>query len=144
MTEVVTERFIAEERGFGVHDATVMEQHIAQPGGEADPFYEQDKLLTRLVYVYLKTRFPMGYDWRVQSDLAQGVLKFSIPVLMGVCDWYAVNLRRAGSLDRAVLLGAGELLERYNLSRSIFDQAAFLTARAQHSKLLVPGRPIPG
>lgn len=150
MTEVVTEGFITEERGFGVHDATVMVQHVTPAGGEADPFKDADMALARHIRTYLVTRFPMGYEWCVNADLANGIIKFSIPVLMGVSHWYVVNLRRFKSaggpgtdLDRAVLHGAGEILERYRLSRSVFDQAAFLTAREQHSKLVVSGRAIP-
>jgi hypothetical protein len=143
MTEVITEGFITEERGFGVHDATVMVQHVTPAGGEADPYKEQDLTLAKWIRTYLLTRFPVGYEWCVRADLANKVVMFSIPLLMGTNHWYVVNLPRAGSLDKAVLHGAGEILERYKLSRSVFDQAAFLSAREIHSKLVVQGRPIP-
>ena len=144
MTDVVTEKFhVAENRGHGVHDSVIMEQHIPQPGGEADPFYEQDKTLAKWIHTFVTTRFPVGYEWCVRADLAKGVIMFSIPILMGVSNWYVVNLRKTPDLASAVLSGAGEILERYKLSRSTFSAAALLDAREQHSALVVPGRKVP-
>src|ERR1700722_19156644 len=142
MTEVVTEAFVTEERGHGVHDATLMVQHITPPGGEADPYKAADLALAMKVRAFLLTRFPVGYEWCVCADLAHGIVRFSIPILMGVKHWYVVNLRTT-PLDAGVLRGAGEILERYRLSRTLFDITAFLTAREQHSKLVAPRRAIP-
>lgn len=143
MTELVTKEFIPEFRGRGVHDATVMVQHIGQPGGEADPWEAQDLANAKWIRTYLMTRFPVGYEWCCNSDLRHGIIKFSIPVLMGVTNWYVVNLKKSPDLATAVLHGAGEILERYRLSRSIFSQAAFLDAREKHSKLVDNRRGIP-
>lgn len=143
MTDVVTEKFVPVERGRGVHDATLMVQHVPQPGGEDDEFKAADLALAKRIFVYLTTRFPCGYEWCVNSDLRQGIIKFSIPLLMGVSNWYVVNLRLCSGLDHAVLHGAGEILDRYNLSTCIFSAAALLAAREQHSALVVPGRKVP-
>lgn len=143
MTDLVTTRFITEERGGGVHDATVMEQHIAPPGEEDDPFREADLVVARRVRTFLVTRFPVGYEWCVRSDLRQGVVMISIPILMGVSYWMVINLKQT-ALGHGVLICAGEILERYGLSRTTFNLGAFLEAREKHSALVVPSRKVPG
>lgn len=141
MTEQITERFITEERS-GVHDATVMQQYIPPPGGEVDLLKAADMALAKKVYAFLKTRMPVGYDWRVVSDQRQGVLLISIPVLMGVCHFGLINLRTTPIADGVVEL-AGQILERYGLSRTVFNVDALLEARAKYSALVVPTREVP-
>lgn len=144
MTDPVTERFTVEERSAtGGHDSVVMHQYIAQPGGEYDPYKAADFALAGKVRTYLLTRFPVGYEWCVRSDLRQRVVMISIPLLMGVTQWMVINLTTT-RLDEGVLQCAGEILERYRQSRTRFNLAAFLDAREQHSALVVPTRGIPG
>lgn len=144
MTEPVTERtHVIERSGAGLHDSIVMEQHIPQPGGQADQFKEADLDIAKWVRTFLVTRFPVGYEWCVRSDLFHGVVMISIPILMGVKQWMVINLHQT-DLARGVLICAGEILERYGLSRTSFNLGAFLDARQQHSALVVPKRKVPG
>lgn len=129
------------------HDSVLLDKYIApanDEGGVAfDRYKDKDTQLKWQVRNYLVTRFPVGYEWCVESDLAQGVVKISIPVLMGVCKWMAINLHTT-DLDAGVLRVAGEILERYLLPRDKFNLAMFLDAREKHSALVVPGRKVPG
>jgi len=139
-------RTIEEKTTFGGHDSIVKEQYIAPTDADGavahDPYRDADQALARKVRTFLLTRFPVGYEWVVQADLAHGIVRFNLPILMGVRWWYVVNLRTT-PLDQGVLRGAGEILERYCQSRTRFQLAAFLEARHAHSKLLIPSRPIP-
>lgn len=130
----------------GQHDSVVSTNYIAPSTADCgiahDPYKDQDFALAHQVRHYLTTRFPIAYSWCVESDLAQGVVKFSIPILMGVSQWWVINLRTT-PIERGVLMGAGEILERYLLPRDKFSLPAFLDARARHSALVVPGRKVP-
>ncbi len=144
---ITVNRHIEEKTYTGGHDRMVFEKYIppadVETGGFAvDPHRERDLDMARHVRTYLLTRFPVGYEWCVEADIAQGVLKISIPILMGVRNWYVVNLHTT-PIDRGVLRGAGEILERYRLSRSRFNLGSFLDARAAHSALVVPSRRVP-
>lgn len=71
-----------------------------------------------------------GYPWKSEADAKQGVVYFSIPVLMGptlkmlirLGDWYDLT-------PMLVIDKGGELLERFNLPRKGFEVASFLKAR---------------
>jgi hypothetical protein len=130
----------------GQHDSVVIKNYIAPATADCgiahDPYKDDDFALAEQVRRYLTTRFPVGYLWCVDSDLAHGIVKFSIPILMGVSNWWVINLRTT-DLAKGVLQGAGEILERYLLPRDKFSLAAFLDARARHSALVVPGRKVP-
>jgi hypothetical protein len=91
----------------------------------------------------LNAEYP-DHLWRVIHDSAQGVCLISIPILMGVNHFMAVNLKTHALDSRRVKLAGGEILERYGLKRGRFEEAPFLDARAKHSALVVPGRPVPG
>lgn len=145
MTEPVTEKFHVLEKQDD-HDQVVMEQYIAQPGEESvekDEFREPDKAMAEWILAFIKTRFPCGYEWCVRSDLRQGVVMISLPLLMGVNRWMLINLKQT-SLGHGVLMATGEILERYKLSRTRYDVGALLAARKQHSALVLPSRQVPG
>lgn len=133
---------------FGGHDRTVVSTYIPKlsrevEGEEApDPYAQKDMELAAKVHGFLATRFPIAYDWCVRSDIAQGVVLVSIPVLMGINNWMAIHINHPDFSDKVVDL-AGEILERYLLPRDKYDLGKFLEARAKHSALVVPGRPVP-
>lgn len=129
----------------GGHDMVVLDKYIApasDDGGIAfDPFKEQDATVKATMMKWLNKHYP-GYPWATESDLKNRIVKFNIPILMGVNHWYAVNLRTHDIVD-GMYKGAGEILERYRQSREGFNLGAFLEARAKHSKLIIPSRKVP-
>jgi len=137
---------VREERGL--HDMTLTSQHESEVEEDGvtpivDPYKDYDLWVARNVIKDLMRVYP-GYPWAVESDTKGHLLKISIPVLMGVCNWYVFNLKKTEATTGAVLLAAGELLERYNCSRGRFLLDDYLAARERHSALVVPSRAVPG
>ena len=114
-------------------------QQNLERGSPVQPARDLD--LAAKIMGWLRTRYP-GYPWAVISDLAQGIVRFNIPIVMGVTHWYIVNLRTT-TIEDGLVDGAGEILERYRLPRTHFNAGAFLQAREQHSKLVNPHRLVP-
>lgn len=146
MTSPTTEAFhvVTGKESGADHDQVVMEQYIPQPGdeGEKDHLREADKAMASWVLAFIRTRFPCGYEWCVRSDIRQGVVMISLPLLMGVNKWMVINLAKT-SLGHGVLMVTGEILERYKLSRTHYDVGALLAAREKHSALILPSRQVP-
>jgi hypothetical protein len=137
-------RLDAQEHVRGLPDQSVIEQYIGPADeGETDPFRDYDMWVARRAMAVLKTHYP-GHLWQVQSDTKAHLLKISIPILMGVCHWYVINLKTHEMTPQTVMRGGGEILERYGLSRGSFELGSFLSARQEHSKLLKKRRPVPG
>jgi hypothetical protein len=129
----------------GGHDMVLLEKYEAPADGDGgfaeDPYRAQDARVAATMMKWLNKHYA-GYPWATVADLAQGIVKFNIPVLMGNHQWYVVNLRTHDVID-GLHKGAGEILERYRQPRDGFDLGAFLEAREKHSKLLVPSRLVP-
>lgn len=147
MTSPITETFhvVTGKESGADHDQVVMKQYIPQPGDEpieADQHREADEAMANWVLTFIRTRFPCGYEWCVRSDLRQGVVMISLPLLMGVNKWMVINLAKT-SLGHGVLMVTGEILERYRLSRTHYDVGALLAAREKHSALILPSRQVP-
>lgn len=127
----------------GMHDMIVTEKYEApasDDGGVAfDVHKDFDLWRARRVMALLKTHY-YGHLWCVESDVKQGLVKISIPILMGIGWWYIINLSRTELTPKTVLAAGGEILERYKLSRGRFELGAFLDARAKHSPLVNIGR----
>jgi hypothetical protein len=136
------------EGDFGQHDMVLMERHsapVAEDGvsEEFDPVKDFDLWRARRVMTMLMSKYP-GHFWCVEHDLSQGICKISIPILMGICNWYVINLRTHCDLTIGdVVVAGGEILERYGLQRAGFQIAPFLEARHQHSALVNRRRPVP-
>lgn len=145
---VIVKSEFQKREGFGDHDRTLIDTYIPplsrEVEGEAahDPYAGADHALKHKVRNFLLTRFPIGYEWCVKSDIAQGVVQISIPVLMGVNNWMVIHVRHPNFSDKVVDL-AGQILERYLLPRDKFDLGQFLEMRTRHSALVIPGRPVP-
>lgn len=129
----------------GAHDMVLQTKYEAPSdadgGFEYDPHKAKDAEVAATMMKWLQKHYP-GYPWATACDLKHGIVKFSIPILMGVGHWFVVNLSTHDIVD-GLRLGAGEILERYRQRRGRFQLSSFLDARDKHSKLVIPGRPIP-
>lgn len=130
----------------GQHDRVVRTQHIAPStpdGGIAEDLRkEYDIWAAGEVMKVLEAEYP-GHCWRVVHDGAQGVCLISIPILMGINRYMAVNLKTHALDDYRVKVAGGEILERYGLARGRFELTPFLEAREKHSALVIPSRMVP-
>ena len=136
---------VVEKTQPGENDRVILTKYEAPAsadGGFADdPFRTQDHLVAQTMMRWLEREYP-GHLWATAANLAQGIVQFNIPILMGVDQWYVVNLKTHDVID-GLRQGAGEILERYRLARGRFELDPFLEAREKHSKLLVPSRKVP-
>ncbi len=137
---------VLEKDTHGGNDRVLLSKYEAPAndhGGHAyDPFEVKDHEVAQTMMRWLEREYP-GHLWATASNLAQGIVQFNIPILMGVDKWWVVNLRTHDIID-GMRKGAGEILERYHLRRGRFELDTFLEAREKYSRLLVPSRPIPG
>lgn len=138
---VLLRQDVIEAEGGVKHDMVMLEKYEAPSDGD-DPHKDYDRWVARRAMAVLKTHYP-GHLWCVVSDAKQHILKISIPILMGVCHWYVINLRTHELTPLNLLEAGGNILERYRLNRGRFEEASFLDARAQHSALVRPSRRIP-
>ncbi len=142
---IVLKQDVIEKSTAGGHDLVVQHKYVApatvDEGIADDPFKDQDARIAATMMKWLNEKYP-GYPWATECDSRQGIVRFNIPILMGVDHWYVVNLRTHDVVD-GLHKGAGEILERYRQPRDGFNLGAFLEARAKHSKLVLPHRAIP-
>lgn len=107
---------------------TIQMYHAPLDGSE-DVFKYFDDQLARRVNEILTKAFP-GYPWRSAADSRQGVIYFSIPILMGPTLNHVIRLADWGDLSaRLVRKGGGEILDRFNLPYTKFEESSFLHAR---------------
>lgn len=143
--EIVGQTVLHKE-GFGQHDQIMVEKYVAPAndngGIDTDHFKLKDFELAKTMSTWLMREYP-GYPWCCQSDLRQGVVMFSLPVLMGTDEWYVINLSTTDDICVALAKGGGEVLERYRLRRGRMSVDEYLDARAKHSRLVLPFRKIP-
>lgn len=97
-----------------------------------DPFREMKVKTAQWTGALLQKNYPK-YPWfvRVEIDYRGGTIMISLPHIMGDKHYWCVPMKKA--LDgvagqKHILDGAGELLERYNLPRSGFDEADWMKA----------------
>ncbi|MET4187608.1 hypothetical protein ABIB86_000443 [Bradyrhizobium sp. JR1.7] len=99
--------------------------------GSLDPHRNFDAFVAGRIMEILNHHFP-GYPWHAVSNAQQGIVYFSIPVLMGETLRYLIKLGDWSDLSpKLVIDGGGELLERMNLPRKGFDVMSFIKARDQ-------------
>lgn len=131
----------------GAHDMVALAKYEAPsgPDGEVlhDPFKAMDMANAKWMSEVLLRAYP-GYPWATKYDGFQKMAFFSIPILMGINKYWAINLKHDEMTEGLLTRGGGELLERYGQRRGRFQLAPFLEAREKHSALLVPGRDVPG
>lgn len=130
----------------GGHDRVMLTRHEAPAtpdgGVGVDLLKEYDEWAARQVMKTLESEYP-GHCWRVVHDSFQGMCLISIPILMGINHYMAVNLKTHALDDHRVKVAGGEILERYGLKRGRFELTPFLEAREKHSALVVPSRKVP-
>lgn len=129
------------------HDLVVTKSYEAPLDAKGDPiedkFAAMDMANAEWMFNVLNREYP-GHAWRCRHDGRQGMAYLSIPILMGINKFWAINLK-TDPLSRDLLVRAGgEILERYGLSRTRFNLGEFLEARAKHSLLNRPWGKIPG
>jgi hypothetical protein len=144
---VTTRQEVLAKSSIGGHDRVVLTKHEAPAGPnnevEFDPFQEFDEWAARQVMKTLEQHYP-DHCFRVIHDSHQGVCLISIPILMGVNKFMAVNLKTHSMDDKCAVAAGGEIQERYGLRRGRMQLAPFLEAREKHSALVVPSREVPG
>lgn len=132
---------VIEETGH--HDVVVLEKYEAPGDPEVeDLFRDFDNWRAKRIFSLLIAHYP-GHLWATQSDVAQGIVKIGIPILMGICNWYVINLSQTELTPGAIIVAGGEILERYRLPRSRLELGSFLQARANHSALVNPWQAVP-
>ena len=128
------------------HDLVLQTRYEAPagPDGEIlyDPYAKMDLANQKWMQDILQKHYP-GHFWATAHDGAHRVAYFSIPFLMGIGKYWAINLVTDELTEALLVRGGGQLLERYRLRRGAFHLAEFLEAREKHSRLLVPRRLIP-
>lgn len=143
---VIEHQTVLEKTTHGGNDRVVLSRYEAPStpdGGIAfDPFKQFDEWAAREVMKELEKHYP-GHLWRVVHDSKQGMCLISIPILMGINHYMAVNLKTHALDSIRVIKAGGEILERYGLVRGGFQLDSFLEARAKHSALVVPSRKVP-
>jgi hypothetical protein len=137
----VTLRRDVIEGGTGEHDIVLETKYEAPSDGE-DPYRDYDIWVAGRMMELLKRVYP-GHLWATEYNTLQRVAKIGLPLLMGVSNWMAINLRTHEMTQGLILASGGEILERYGLRRGRFQLAQFLEAREKHSALVVPSRKVP-
>lgn len=131
---------------LGGNDRVLLTKHEAPASGDGgaayDPHQASDRAIAANMMKWLEREYP-GHLWGCIADSAQGIVKFNIPILMGLQNWWVINLSTHDIID-GMRQGAGQILERYGLKRGRFQLDQFLDARAKHSALVVPSRKVPG
>ena len=142
---ITTRQDVLEKTTAGGHDRVVLEKYEAPADGDGgfapDPYKEQDIAIARTMMSWLEKHYP-GHLWGCIADSAQGIVKFNLPILMGINHWWVVNLRTHDVID-GMRQGAGQILERYRLKRGRFELVSFLEAREKHSALVDHRRKVP-
>jgi hypothetical protein len=96
--------------------------------GSLDPHRGFDAWVASQIMAILDGEHP-GYPWFAASNAEQGIVYFSIPVLMGETLRHLIKLGDWSDLSPVLVKrGAGELLERLGLPKA-FDEASFMHAK---------------
>jgi hypothetical protein len=143
MPDPVTVRKDLAPRSMGGGDIILRTTYEAPGGSREDQYSEYDLWAAKRMQSLLLATYP-GYPWACQFDSTHKIAKIGIPILMGVLNWYVINLVQTELTPHTVVAGAGEILERYRQSRMRFSVGSFLDAREQHSALVRRGRAVPG
>jgi len=116
---------------------------------EIDPHLQADITMTKRIAVCLEQHYP-SHPWMVKVSHAQGIAQISLPILMPKNTYFVLHLHKLYSDPclRAVMRAGGDILERYDCSRTHFGLDRFLIARdaslmgrRRPVKLVFPGQP---
>lgn len=123
---------------LSVHQETVRgiellttEAYTPPADGLLDPYRGADLSLAKAVAATLASKYG-GYPWSVISNIAQGILAFQLPELMGPTLNVVIRIKDYNALDNALILDrAGNLLERMGLPRERCDMDLYREAKAR-------------
>ena len=126
-------RIVDAEFTGGKASQLVVASYVPPLDGTKDELDAFDMRIAKSVARELVTQYP-GYPWSVTAESKQGIVYFSIPVLMGPTLKYIIRLGQFADLTpQLIRVCAGELLERLGLNRGGFDIAQYLAAKnAKH------------
>jgi hypothetical protein len=144
---VTLRQTVVEKSSPGGHESVVLTKYEAPTDADGnavdDPFARMDLANAKWMLGILQRHYP-GHLWRCVHDGAQKMAYVSIPILMGINRYWAINLVNDALSEGLLMRCGGEILERYGIPRSRFSLTPFLEAREKHSALVVPGRLVPG
>jgi hypothetical protein len=131
----------------GAHDMVLLTKYEANSKAdgskdENDPFMRMDLANAKWMMEVLQRHYP-GHLWSTKYDGHHKMAYLSIPFLMGINKYWAVNLVQDQLTEGLLMRAGGELLERYGLKRSRFELTPFLEARDKHSALVNRKRVVP-
>ena len=118
-----------EERVRKEGTPTRLFQQFITPDSHDAERAAHDELVARKTFDILDQLYP-GHLWNVIASTKNGIVRISIPTLMGG-NW-AYVIKWQDMSPHKVILAGGELLERYGLPRGRFELGSFLTARQNH------------
>lgn len=113
----------------------IVQKHYKPPlDGLIDDRKGFDQTMADDVQKILQTKYP-GYPWDAVCDSAQGVVYFSIPILMGPTLKMVIRLAEWSDLNPALIMRtAGDLLERIGLRRGLISLGEFSDAQRNKQK----------
>jgi hypothetical protein len=116
-------------RGPKLH---VQKHYVPPLDGKIDDRKGFDQTMADDVQEILQKQFP-GYPWKAVCDSAQGIVYFSIPLLMGETLKWVIRLADWTDLNpKLIIAGGGEVLERLGLRRGLISLGEFHDI--QHNK----------
>lgn len=144
---IIERQDVLPKSSFGGHDVVAVTSYEAPsgPNGEIlhDPYKTMDQANQRWMAEVLQRHYP-GHLWATRHDGAQRMAYVSIPILMGINKFWAVNLVTDALTEGLLMRMGGEILERYGLRRGRLELGSFLDSREKHSALVNRSRDVPG
>jgi len=121
---------VTQETDRGV-ELIITEAYTPPADGLLDAYRSADMALAREVAKVLAKKY-WGYPWSVTSNIAQGILAFQLPELMGPTLNVVIRIKDYNALNDALILDrAGNLLERMGLPRERCDMDLYREAKAR-------------
>lgn len=110
----------------------IMAQGYTPPlDGSYDPYAAMDGRIAKAVARVLQSVY-LGYEWKVVSEVKQGMVAFQLHELMGDTLHVFIKLADYNDLsDKLVLKLAGDLLERMGLPRGYCDMERYNEAKTR-------------
>lgn len=129
-------QLVRAEKQQRVGDRQMQSRLLYQPPLDGTPDDKRgfDLFVAARMLEILNHHYP-GYPWKCVSNSQQGVVYFSIPVLMGDTLHWLIKLGQWDNLSPKLIIdGGGQLLERMNLPRTGFEAMSFVEARGGKDK----------
>jgi len=98
-----------------------------------------EKRVSHAIGAKLEQTYP-GHYWRVEIPHNQGIIKIMLPYFTGKVWGYIIPFDKLDPTHQTVVKAGGELLERFGLSRSSFNEAELSDALDIYGKTPPPIR----